>query len=41
MRIWREEIFGPVLSVATFTTEAQAVEIANNSEYGLAGEGGG
>lgn len=30
-----EEIFGPVLSVVTFTDEADAVEIANRSEYGL------
>lgn len=30
-----EEIFGPVLSVVTFTDEAEAVEIANRSEYGL------
>jgi len=37
MRIAREEIFGPVLSVLTFTTAEQAVEIANDSIYGLAG----
>lgn len=30
-----EEIFGPVLSVVTFTDEAEAVDIANRSEYGL------
>src|SRR4051794_6726276 len=30
-----EEIFGPVLSVVTFTNEADAVEIANRSDYGL------
>jgi 2-formylbenzoate dehydrogenase len=29
------EIFGPVLSVLTFRDEAEAVEIANRSEYGL------
>jgi gamma-glutamyl-gamma-aminobutyraldehyde dehydrogenase len=32
----REEIFGPVLAVMTFDTEAQAVELANRSIYGLA-----
>lgn len=32
-----EEIFGPVLSVARFGTEAEAVELANASRYGLAG----
>lgn len=37
MRIWKEEIFGPVLSVATFETEAEAVEAANDSEFGLGG----
>jgi acyl-CoA reductase-like NAD-dependent aldehyde dehydrogenase len=37
MRIAREEIFGPVLSALTFTTAEQAVEIANDSIYGLAG----
>jgi len=34
-RIAREEIFGPVLSVLTFRTPAEAVEKANNSTYGL------
>ncbi|MEU3353235.1 aldehyde dehydrogenase family protein [Streptomyces sp. NPDC037389] len=34
-RIAREEIFGPVLSVLTFRTPAEAVAKANNSEYGL------
>ena len=34
-RIAQEEIFGPVLSVMTFRTEAEAVEKANNTPYGL------
>ena len=33
----REEIFGPVLSVYTFSEEAEAVLLANGTEYGLAG----
>lgn len=33
----QEEVFGPVLAVTPFDTEAQAIEIANNSRYGLAG----
>jgi acyl-CoA reductase-like NAD-dependent aldehyde dehydrogenase len=37
MRIWREEIFGPVASVIAFDTEAEAVSLANDSPYGLAG----
>jgi betaine-aldehyde dehydrogenase len=37
MRIAREEIFGPVLVVVPFDDEAEAVRIANDSEYGLAG----
>ncbi len=36
MRISREEIFGPVLSVLTFADESEAIAIANDSEYGLA-----
>ena len=35
MRIAREEIFGPVLSVIRFKTEAEAVAMANDSSYGL------
>jgi 5-carboxymethyl-2-hydroxymuconic-semialdehyde dehydrogenase len=37
MRIAREEIFGPVLTSIPFTTEAQALEIANDTDYGLTG----
>jgi aldehyde dehydrogenase len=35
MRIFQEEIFGPVLAVTTFRTEAEALEIANDTMYGL------
>jgi 4-guanidinobutyraldehyde dehydrogenase/NAD-dependent aldehyde dehydrogenase len=35
MRIAREEIFGPVLSIIRFKDEAEAVKLANNSAYGL------
>jgi len=35
MRIAREEIFGPVLSVIKFSTEEEAIQIANDSDYGL------
>ena len=35
MRVFREEIFGPVLAVTTFKTEAEALAIANDTPYGL------
>ncbi|KAI8063766.1 aldehyde dehydrogenase domain-containing protein [Gongronella butleri] len=37
MRVMREEIFGPVVAITTFKTIDEAIEIANDSEYGLAG----
>ena len=37
MRIAREEIFGPVLTVIPYADEDDAVSIANDSDYGLAG----
>jgi len=37
MRISREEIFGPVLTVIEYADESEAVRIANDSAYGLAG----
>ena len=37
LRIAREEIFGPVVTIIPFDTEEEAVAIANDSDYGLAG----
>jgi aldehyde dehydrogenase (NAD+) len=35
MRIYREEVFGPFVVIATFTTEEEALEMANDTLYGL------
>ncbi|KAK4794612.1 hypothetical protein SAY86_012606 [Trapa natans] len=35
MQIWKEEVFGPVLCVKTFSSEEEAIELANDSPYGL------
>lgn len=37
MRIAREEIFGPVLTAISFGTEEEAIQMANDSKYGLSG----
>lgn len=35
MKVWQEEVFGPVLPVVVFETEAEAIELANDTPYGL------
>lgn len=35
MRVWNEEVFGPVLPIVTFETEEEALQLANDTEYGL------
>jgi betaine-aldehyde dehydrogenase len=37
MRIVREEVFGPVLTIERFSSEGEAIEIANDTDHGLAG----
>jgi len=36
MQLWREEVFGPVLAVTSFSTFEEAIKLANDTEYGLA-----
>ena len=35
MRVWNEEVFGPVLPVVSFKTEEEAINLANDTSYGL------
>ncbi|MFA6462251.1 MAG: aldehyde dehydrogenase family protein [Candidatus Woesearchaeota archaeon] len=35
MRVWKEEVFGPVLPIVAFKTEKQALKLANDTPYGL------
>ena len=35
MRVWTEEVFGPVLPIVSFKTEEEAIELANDTPYGL------
>ena len=37
MRVWCEEVFGPVLPIVTFKTEKEAIDLANDTKYGLGG----
>lgn len=35
MKIWKEEVFGPVLPIVIFKTEREAIDLANDTRYGL------
>lgn len=37
MRLWQEEVFGPILSIGRWSTVDQVIEMANSTEYGLTG----
>lgn len=37
MEVWKEEVFGPVLPIVTFTTDEEAIALANDTKYGLGG----
>jgi succinate-semialdehyde dehydrogenase/glutarate-semialdehyde dehydrogenase len=35
MKVWQEEVFGPILPIVTFETDDQAIKLANDTKYGL------
>jgi succinate-semialdehyde dehydrogenase/glutarate-semialdehyde dehydrogenase len=35
MRVWKEEVFGPILPIVTYSTEDEAIKLANDTIYGL------
>jgi succinate-semialdehyde dehydrogenase / glutarate-semialdehyde dehydrogenase len=35
MRLWRDEVFGPILPIVSFETEEEAIQLANDTSYGL------
>lgn len=35
MRVWNEEVFGPILPIMTFKTDDEAIQLANDTKYGL------
>ena len=37
MTIWKEEVFGPVMTITTYESEEEALALANDSIYGLSG----
>jgi len=37
MRVWTEEVFGPVLPIISFKSEEEAIKLANDTQYGLGG----
>lgn len=38
MKVWKEEVFGPVLPIVTFKTDAEALSLANDTKYGLSAQ---
>ena len=37
MKVWKEEVFGPVLPIVSFKTEEEAIRLANDTKFGLGG----
>ena len=35
MRVWKEEVFGPILPIVTYETYDEMIHLANDTEYGL------